>query len=303
MQPMTVLLSSATAGAAAAFLVHLAVSGADPAQATAAPEVDSARLLAITENLESRQREFEQRMAQQLQSASATPMRVAAGPTIDREFVLELVNQALADRQSTEAPDARHRGEGEVDRSKYSATDWYDELRTLQASGESTAELWAQLEACDRLDEVLDVYRTAVEQAPQSTAAHYELACAAHAAAMSRPNHEQGRWWRESDSAYGDVLELDPQHWDARYEKAVKLTFWPSSYGRMPEAIQHFETLIEQQRSLPVEGRHSQVYFQLGNLHAQRGDLKEARSVWQQGLQRHPTASRLQQRLQANSGQ
>ena len=177
-----------------------------------------------------------------------------------------------------------------------------DAAALAAASEEQVGDLWVEIEAQGRIDEVLAVYRDAVARAPQSIEARHELARATHAAAMAAPNHKNGRLWVESDDHYSKVLELDPQNWTARYEKAVKLAFWPDTYGRLPEAMGHFETLMAQQQNLPIKPDQAQVYIWLGNLHAQQGNLDQAKAVWLQGTTRHPENERLRARLATVGG-
>lgn len=288
----TVLLSCATSAVIAAATVTL--MGSQLVEPLPSDQVGDA---AIAEKLRSLRERCDQLHAQvgQLQALPA-PQRVAARADVDAGTVRELVDAALRERGELADADAQ-KASLTADGSTMTAVDWFALLAELEADGEDVADAWLRIESADQLDAVLDVYRAEVASAPQSVIAQHELARAAHAAAMSRPNHKDGRFWTESDGAYQKILDVDPEHWDARYEKAVKLTFWPDAFGRRPEAMKHFETLIEQQAVRPAEERHVSVYVWLGNLHAQQGDPERARKVWRQGLQRHPDAHGLRERL------
>ena len=85
----------------------------------------------------------------------------------------------------------------------------------------------------------------------------------------------------------GAAQRLDPRE-EARFRKAVGLTYGPTLSSRQGEAIAHFEKLVAQQVNLPSDPRFAQTYLYLGRLHAQRGDAARARQIWQEGLARHP---------------
>lgn len=170
-------------------------------------------------------------------------------------------------------------------------------LLTAGLDSEEARELWKELEGQDRLDEVLDRFRASAEAEPTSATKSFELARAVHAAAMARPNHSGGTWWYESDEAYDRTLELDPDLHEARYRKANNLTFWPASFGRMPEAIRHFEMLTGKELPQAQAGRQRAAFLKLGNIYAQQGDEARASRIWQRGLARYPADESLKKRL------
>lgn len=102
-----------------------------------------------------------------------------------------------------------------------------------------------------------------------------------------------------ADQQFDRVLALDDHHWEARFSKAVSYTFYPDFLGKKGEAIQHFETLVQQQESLPVQDEHAQTYVYLGNMLAER-DPARARQIWQRGAARHPQSQELQKKLGGN---
>ena len=61
---------------------------------------------------------------------------------------------------------------------------------------------------------------------------------------------EAGKYATLADKALDQALELEPEHWEARFTKAVALSFWPPILGKQPLAIRQFETLMEQQASI-----------------------------------------------------
>jgi len=108
-----------------------------------------------------------------------------------------------------------------------------------------------------------------------------------------------GVWATKADAAFNSALELDPQHWEARFQKAVSLSFWPPALGKQGQAISEFETLITQQNAGPKKQSHAQTYLFLGNMYQQSGSIEKAVEAWQKGLAMFPENEALQQQLQS----
>ena len=109
---------------------------------------------------------------------------------------------------------------------------------------------------------------------------------------------EKGAYAVAADRTLDRALELDPNHWDARFTKASSLTFYPPIMGKQGEALRHFEILLEQQKALPPDPTHSQTYLFLGNLHQQMGDYQKASRIWKDGLALFPENSDLAKQLE-----
>lgn len=172
-------------------------------------------------------------------------------------------------------------------------------VAALLAAGHGTdaaTEIWAAAAKAGTTEALLDAFRRAAELAPNSADASYDLARAALAAAQENPNHANGSYWGESDTALGRVLEIDPGRADARYEKANSLCYWPDVLGRKPEAIGHFEQLIDQGASLS-EARHLHSISMLGTLYLQVGRIDDAAAVWSSGLDQYPGDATLAQKI------
>ena len=103
-----------------------------------------------------------------------------------------------------------------------------------------------------------------------------------------------------ADKAFDTALDLDPEHWDARFTKAVSLSFWPPITGKQPEAVSNFQTLIAQQEKSGVTQPHyAQSYLLLGNLYLQQGKTDLAMQTYQQGLGLFPDHGDLKSQLES----
>lgn len=166
--------------------------------------------------------------------------------------------------------------------------------------GVDTAEaraLWEEAAANGQLHELLAEMEARMELEPVTADQQYDRARAFYAAAQVHPSNADGNWWVDSNSAYNQVLEIDPQHWDARFQKARNMAFWPVAYGGQAEAVRHFETLVKQQRGSSDRADYADTYRWLGNLYDQQGRADDARRTWEQGLALFPNNASLRNKL------
>ena len=112
---------------------------------------------------------------------------------------------------------------------------------------------------------------------------------------------DQSKWElsMKADKVFDKVLALDDKHWEARFTKAMQYTFFPDFLGKKKDAIAHFETLVRQQESMPVDAIQAQTYLYLGNLLEYR-DPQKAKEIWQKGARRHLDNQELQKRAKPN---
>jgi len=164
-----------------------------------------------------------------------------------------------------------------------------DEIFDGDLDEEGRQARWEQIRAAGKLDEAIAYLEQRAEEAANDPDAQVEVASAYIQKIFEVGDGPQaGLWAGKADGAYDRALALDPQHWDARFNKAISLSFWPPIFGKQGEAISHFETLIQQQNAGPVESHHAQTYVLLGNLYTQTGNNEKAQAIWNQGLALFP---------------
>jgi tetratricopeptide (TPR) repeat protein len=99
---------------------------------------------------------------------------------------------------------------------------------------------------------------------------------------------QQGLVWMKAAGSYDEAIKLEPEHWQARFGKAVGTTFIPPQFGQQPHAIRQFEELMDLQERAAPEAHHVHTYFQLGNLYKEMGNQEKARKIWARGLKLFP---------------
>lgn len=108
---------------------------------------------------------------------------------------------------------------------------------------------------------------------------------------------EQGILAMKADQAFDAALNLDANNWEARFTKAVAMSYWPTQMNRGTEVMQHFVTLIEQQEVQSPQPQYAQTYVWLGKEYEKYGHAAEAREIWQRGAALYPNEQELRSKL------
>jgi hypothetical protein len=110
---------------------------------------------------------------------------------------------------------------------------------------------------------------------------------------------EQGILAMQADKLFDTALGLDPANWEARYTKAVALSYWPASMGKGEEVVQHFLTLVQQQETQPSQPQFAETYVLLGEQYQKSARNDDARAVWERGSALFPDNEKLRGKLSA----
>lgn len=108
---------------------------------------------------------------------------------------------------------------------------------------------------------------------------------------------EQGILAMKADQAFDAALNVDASNWEARFTKAVAMSYWPTQMNLGTEVMQHFVTLIEQQEAQSPQPQFAQTYLWLGKEYAKYGHVQEAREIWQRGAALYPNDKELRSKL------
>jgi tetratricopeptide (TPR) repeat protein len=175
-----------------------------------------------------------------------------------------------------------------------------DTLVSLQSRYDQKEAAWRQLTEMGQLDQAITELEKRAADHPQSAGyatvlGHtYIKKCV-----IVRDQREQGVLAMKADQTFNTALSLDPSNWEARFTKAVALSHWPPQMNRGAEAIENFQTLIQQQEALPPQPHFAQPYVWLSDQFEKEGNTDEAIEVWRRGAALFPTNAELRGKLAA----
>ena len=269
------------AGAGAAIVLRTAAPAPDTGRAD-----DLARLTASLDALTRQQNELRSTLDGLSLQNSATSHSAVSVADIDAAVARYMDGRAVAAAASKPAevkPDAA---------ATAAALDPQDALEKLLDPNASRADreaLWKKIRDAGLLDKVVGLMEQYAAAHPNDPDAQVALGGAYLQKIFEVGNGpEAGVWATKADKAYDAALALNPQHWDARFAKAVSLSFWPPMFGKQAEAIQNFQTLIGQQEAGASKPGYAQTYLWLGNLYLQQGKNDLAKQTYQGGLKYFP---------------
>lgn len=275
----SVLVAAATAGGVVFFLPRAESGAALPPVAATDPRLDA--LIARVEVLAGRMETPD----------LAAPGRAAVAP-VDPALIEAAVGkwmQANAGKVGA-APD-----DGKV----FDRAAALRRLQDLQPGSAAIRAAWVELRAAGLEAEVLQHYADLAAASPGDAQAQYQHGAMLIEALQDQPIAKTAQLATLADGAFDKALAVDPNHWAARYSKAISLSFWPKIMGRQPEAVRHFEILAKQQEAGAPKPQFAQTYVFLGNLYADSGDADIAREAYERGLRWYPDNSQLKQQLGA----
>jgi tetratricopeptide (TPR) repeat protein len=172
------------------------------------------------------------------------------------------------------------------------------DLTSRQLSADQRQAIWKQLADAGQLDAMIALMEQRAKDDPQNSMAQLDLGRAYLQKIFKVGNGpEAGVWGTKADKAFDAALAVDDHNWDARFAKAVSLSFWPPMLGKQNEAIKNFEVLADQQASQPAKPEFAQTYYFLGNMYTQTGDKAKALAAWQQGLSLYPGNAQLEAQI------
>jgi len=170
----------------------------------------------------------------------------------------------------------------------------YESLVEDGAEWEDWVETWTDLGKRGLIDDALALFEENARENPDDPDAHTHLGHAYIQKLMSSNEANKWQWSVKGIESYSQALEIDDHHWDARFSKAMNLSFAPPVFGLQAKAIDEFETLRSQQREAPRSDKFIETYKMLGNLYRSQGKSEKAGEVWQEGLSLFPNHAELQ---------
>jgi len=173
-----------------------------------------------------------------------------------------------------------------------------DLLVSPQASHQQRQEAWKYLGDAGKLDQAI----AELERRMTNDLSNAECPAALghaylHKCGTIKDVREQGILAMQADKMFDTALGLDASNWDARFMKAVAMSYWPPMLNKGDEVIQHFQTLIQQQETQPPQPQFAETYAWLGDQYQKAGRADDARTVWQRGASLFPADEKLRTKL------
>lgn len=173
-----------------------------------------------------------------------------------------------------------------------------DVLVSPQATHQQKTEAWKQLRDAGKLDQAIADLEQRTTNDPRS--ADYPAALG-HAylekCGTIKDVREQGILAMQADKMFDTALTLDTSNWEARFMKAVAMSYWPPMLNKGDEVIQHFQTLIQQQETQTPQPQFADSYAWLGDQYQKSGRTNDAQAVWQRGAALFPADEKLRTKL------
>ena len=288
--PVAVLLSAAVSFAVARFAV------VSPEPAPPASSADMNRLSALVADLDSRQASLSksvEELKSLVDSGQRGEMRVPVGE----------IEAAVARALKNPAPVATTEEVQPAAAASDTARSYFDKLLAEGLSRADKEALWKEAADAGHLDELVALFEQRAQADPGSADAQLDLGKAyLQKVFKAGAGPEAGKWAIKADKSFDAALAADDHHWEARFSKAVSLSFWPPVFGKQTEAIKQFEILIDQQRSEPPIPAYAQTWLLLGNMYQQLGRADQALTTWQSGLALFPDNQQLAQQIANGQG-
>jgi len=178
-----------------------------------------------------------------------------------------------------------------------------DTLTSPQASPTDRRALWQKLKEAGELDQVIAELKRRAHDHPDDP----EIPTALGVGLMNKfpveDFNEMAALGLQIDQSFDAALKLDPTHWEAQYEKAHSLYYWPDAAGKSAEIIQRLTSLAIQQDTMTPQPQFVKTYILLGDQYKKAGQLDYARQTWQVGAQKFPNDPALQKKIATLSGQ
>jgi tetratricopeptide (TPR) repeat protein len=179
-----------------------------------------------------------------------------------------------------------------------------DTLVSRQAGFDQKQAAWKKLKDSGKFDQAIAELEQRAAANPQAAEYPATLGQAyLQKSSTLQDLREQGILAMKADQTFDAALQIDPKNWEARFIKAVAMSYWPPQLNKGQEVIDHFTQLIEQQETQPPQPQFAATYLWLGDHYQKTGKNDYARATWQCGAERFPADAALKQRLAQPAGQ
>jgi tetratricopeptide (TPR) repeat protein len=173
-----------------------------------------------------------------------------------------------------------------------------ESLISPQTSYEQRQGLWKKLSEAGLLDPALTELQQQVAAYPRSAGAVTALGEGYYKKAGATDEvREKSMLAMKADQTLEAALNLDPQNWEARFTKAVGMSYWPAELNKGGEVIAQLRLLIQQQESQDQQSQFARTYLRLGEQYEKAGNGDDAAQIWQRGASFFPTDPDLRKKI------
>ena len=173
-----------------------------------------------------------------------------------------------------------------------------ESLISPQTSYEQRQGLWKKLSEAGFLDQALTDLQHEVTADPRSAGAVTALGEGYYKKAGATDEvREKAMLAMKADQTLEAALNLDPVNWEARFTKAVGMSYWPAELNKGGEVIEQLRTLIQQQESEVQQPKFARTYLRLGEQFEKTGHANDAAQVWERGASLFPTDPDLRKKV------
>ena len=172
-----------------------------------------------------------------------------------------------------------------------------------EASDDEQLAFWQGIQTSKRLDALIADLKDTTEANPEDVATRLSLAQAYVTKLWGAPaGPAQGLWAGKAEVLWKEVLETEPNNWEAQRNIAFSYSQYPDFLNKTGESIAEYEkTLAIQEAADEPLGRFANSYLELSKLHLKNGDPGSALSTLEKGAAIHPDNTDLAEQLEVIS--
>jgi hypothetical protein len=172
------------------------------------------------------------------------------------------------------------------------------DLVSPQVSYQQRQARWKELKKSGQLAQAVVELEQRVASGPPSSDAMTALGEGYYKEAGAATNvRQRAVLAMNADQTLENALNLDPNNWEARFTKAVGMSYWPPELGKGQEVLEQLQRLVRQQEYESSQPQFARTYLVLGEQYQKAGQPEAASQIWQRGAALFPNNTDLAAKL------